>query len=176
MPAIALCAAVAAALRPAAGSADGIGRAASPELFPTAAAQARALVADINERRRAHGVRPVRRARALSAAASAHSREMATFGFFAHTSLDGSPFWRRVLRFYKPRKREWSVGEAIAYSVGELDSDGVVDGWLASPGHRRVLLDAEWRDVGLGLVEAYAAPGVYAGQDVVVITADFGVR
>jgi uncharacterized protein YkwD len=48
--------------------------------------------------------------------------------------------------------------------------------WLASPGHRRILYGREWTEMGIAVSEASGAPGVFSGLDVVVITADFGVR
>jgi uncharacterized protein YkwD len=48
--------------------------------------------------------------------------------------------------------------------------------WLDSPPHRKILLTSAWREVGLGAVRALAAPGVYKGLDVTILTADFGVR
>lgn len=99
---------------------------------------------------------------------------MVAFGFLGHTSIDGSPFWRRIERFYRPGAG--AVGETLAYQDGRLKPDDIVDRWLASPGHRRIILDGEWRDIGLGVVEAVGAPGVFGGGDVVVVTADFGVR
>jgi hypothetical protein len=48
--------------------------------------------------------------------------------------------------------------------------------WLASPPHRRTLYSRLWRDVGLGAVAAESAPGVFGGEAMTVVTADFGVR
>jgi len=51
-----------------------------------------------------------------------------------------------------------------------------VEMWLGSPEHHRILLDQRWRQVGLGVIAADGAGGVYGGQDVVVLAAEFGVR
>jgi uncharacterized protein YkwD len=48
--------------------------------------------------------------------------------------------------------------------------------WLNSPSHRRTLLTAEWREIGLGAVHVASAPGAYGGREVTILTADFGVR
>jgi uncharacterized protein YkwD len=48
--------------------------------------------------------------------------------------------------------------------------------WMSSPEHRRNLLDPAWRQIGLATLTVPSAPGVYAGRDVTVVTADFGVR
>lgn len=47
---------------------------------------------------------------------------------------------------------------------------------MKSPAHRNNILTARWREIGLSAVTAPAAPGVFAGRDVVVMTTDFGVR
>jgi hypothetical protein len=38
------------------------------------------------------------------------------------------------------------------------------------------LLTARWREVGLSAVHVNSAPGVYGGNAVTILTADFGVR
>ena len=52
----------------------------------------------------------------------------------------------------------------------------VVETWLASPPHRRVLLTPAWRELGIGAARAFGADGVYAGADVVIAAAEFGAR
>jgi uncharacterized protein YkwD len=52
----------------------------------------------------------------------------------------------------------------------------VVRIWLASPAHRAVLLTPAWRELGVGVVRAERATGVYASQDVYVVAVEFGAR
>jgi uncharacterized protein YkwD len=136
-----------------------------------------AMLRAINAERRSHGLGPLKISTALSAAANEHSREMATGGFFAHESRDGTSFDRRLARFY-PREGHggWAVGENIAYGSPSLTAIQTVELWMHSPGHRANLLSPEWREIGLGAVHADAAPGVYEGLQVTLVTADFGVR
>jgi len=47
---------------------------------------------------------------------------------------------------------------------------------MKSPPHRKIILTPNWRDIGIGGVHAAAAPGVYQGLGVTIVTADFGVR
>jgi uncharacterized protein YkwD len=102
---------------------------------------------------------------------------MGTFGFFGHSSHDGSAFWKRVQRYYgKGRYANWAVGENLLWSTTGLDASGALKLWMASPGHRKNILTARWREVGLSAVTVPAAPGVFGGRDVVIITSDFGVR
>jgi uncharacterized protein YkwD len=135
------------------------------------------LLGKINALRAGRGLARLRLHGRLGAAARAHSQQMARRGFFSHRSADGSTFGQRVQRYYGAAGfRYWSAGENLIWSSGPLDPSGVVDSWLQSPGHRKVLLDASWRELGVAAVQVAAAPGVYAGMDVTIVTADFGVR
>jgi len=135
------------------------------------------ILVELNAVRRAHGLRPLRLSKPLETAADAHSRSMARWGFFRHESRDGSVFWKRVQRFYGPGGYgTWSVGENLLWSTTGLDAKGAVKLWMESPGHRKNILTARWREIGLSAVVAAAAPGVYGGRDVVIVTTDFGVR
>jgi uncharacterized protein YkwD len=135
------------------------------------------VLGELNAIRRSHGLGPLRLSRPLSAAADSHSRAMGKFGFFSHESRDGSEFSTRVRRWYGPDGyRSWSVGENLLWSTGQLSAKGAVKLWMESPGHRRNILTPSWREVGLSAVAVPAAPGVYRGRDVVIITTDFGAR
>lgn len=135
------------------------------------------VLGELNAVRRSKGLVPLRLSRPLSAAADSHSRAMGTFGFFKHESRDGSAFWTRVKRWYGPGGyRSWSVGENLLWSSGQLSADAAVKMWMDSPAHRKNILTPRWREVGLSAVSVAAAPGVYGGRDVVIITTDFGAR
>ena len=135
------------------------------------------VLGELNAIRSAHGLAPLRLSRSLTTAADSHSRAMGTFGFFGHSSRDGSAFWKRVQRFYgQGSYGSWSVGENLLWSTTGLDASGALKLWMASPGHRKNILTARWREVGLSAVTVPAAPGVFGGRDVVIITSDFGVR
>ena len=135
------------------------------------------VLVELNKVRRDYGLVPVKLSRPLSSAADAHSKAMGTFGFFAHESRDGSAFWKRVQRFYGPGKfASWSVGENLLWSSGQLDAAAALKLWMESPGHRKNILTPRWREVGLSAVTVPAAPGVYGGRDVTIITSDFGTR
>ena len=174
---VGLVAVVAAALFSAAAVPDA---AATPTAHPHAAARPTALessiVAGVNEIRARHGLARLRLSASLSAAARAHSRSMATRGFFAHASADGTSFDVRVRRFYPARGfRFWSVGENLVWASPDLDAARAIELWLASPPHRRNILTNRWREIGISVVRATAS-GVYGGKPITVVTVDFGVR
>jgi uncharacterized protein YkwD len=53
---------------------------------------------------------------------------------------------------------------------------GAIKLWLGSPEHRKNMLTARWREIGVAAVHVAGAPGVYKGMDVTIVTTDFGVR
>ena len=135
------------------------------------------VLSELNAIRRAHHLVPLRLSRPLSSAADSHSRARGTYGFFSHSSRDGSPFWKRVKSFYGPgSKGAWSVGENLLWSTTGIDASDAVKLWMDSPGHRKNILGPAWREVGLSALTVPAAPGVFGGYDVVIITTDFGFR
>ena len=46
--------------------------------------------------------------------------------------------------------------------------------WLESPEHRRIILTAAWREIGLSAVHTASAPNALNGLEVTIVTADFG--
>lgn len=156
------------------GGAPGLGRA--PQQVGALPRLQGEVLRAVNALRRERGLPSLRPSSALSEAALRHSLAMAEHGFFGHAGPDGAPFWRRIQAVYRPGERFWSVGENIVWASPDLSARQAVDLWLASPPHRRNLLDAVWRDVGVGAVQALGAPGVYHGLDVTIVTVDFGVR
>src|SRR3954452_8287859 len=143
---------------------------------PASALQS-ALVRQVNAFRSAHGLPRLRESRALDAAASAHSSQMARLGFFSHSSANGRSFSQRIAAYYPARGfRRWSAGENLVYGSPDLVAVQALKLWLGSPPHKANLLDPRWREVGLVAVHSPSAPGVYHGAPTTVITADFGSR
>jgi uncharacterized protein YkwD len=135
------------------------------------------VLANLNALRRQHGLVPLRFSTKLAAAARHHSTDMANRGYFSHSSASGSSFSRRIARFYPMGgRRYWSVGENLLWSSPDVDAHGAIDMWLNSPDHRKIMLTARWREVGLSAVHVTAAPGTFGGREVTIVTADFGVR
>ena len=136
-----------------------------------------AVVRELNRTRAAHGLRPLRFADGLDAAAEQHSRSMLERGYFDHASPDGTSFDRRIGRYYSSRGwRRWAVGEALLTSSSEIGAHAVVQAWLDSPPHRAVILSPVYRDGGVGAFYAPAASGAFGGAPALVVTADLGLR
>jgi uncharacterized protein YkwD len=135
------------------------------------------VLSQINAVRSQHGLVPLRFSVPLTLAARNHSESMAAKGYFTHESADGGAFWKRVQNFYPSTSRRfWSVGENLLWQAPDVDPSGALQMWMNSPEHKANLLTARWREVGISAVHATAAPGVYGGLDVTIVTADFGVR
>jgi uncharacterized protein YkwD len=135
------------------------------------------VLAQLNQIRAEHGLVPLRINAQLTAASVQHTREMVAKGYFAHDSVDGSAFWKRVQRYYpSARFGYWSVGENLLWSSPDVDAQHAAELWMQSPEHRANILTARWREIGVSALHVQAAPGTYDGLDVTVITTDFGVR
>jgi uncharacterized protein YkwD len=135
------------------------------------------VLAELNAIRHEHGLVPLRSSSSLAAAARQHSVEMATSGYFSHTSANGTTFDKRIARFYPMgRYGFWSVGENLLWSSPDVDPAGALRMWMNSPEHKANILNAKWRQIGVSAIHVESAPGVYAGAPVTIITTDFGVR
>ena len=84
----------------------------------------------------------------LFAAAESHSSDMARNNYFSHTSLDGRSASSRVTAAgYVWR----ATGENIA--AGQRDVTTVMNGWLASEGHCRNIMNPTYQDVAVACVQ-----------------------
>ena len=102
---------------------------------------------------------------------------MAQLGYFSHDSAHGVSFASRLRSFYPPAAI--AGGRSARTCSGRrptTDAPGAVALWMGSPGHRENLLSPRWREIGIAAVHATSAPGVYGGQEVTIVTADFGLR
>jgi uncharacterized protein YkwD len=133
----------------------------------------RATACLINQARADHGLGALRTSVSLARAATAHSRDMVLHDFFAHDSPTGSTPKQRIDRTgYFAGASSWALGETIAWgSGGRATPAAIVRSWLRSPGHRAILLDGRYDDLGVGV--AVGAPGQDGGA---MFTGDFGAR
>jgi uncharacterized protein YkwD len=133
-----------------------------------------ATVCLINQARAQHDLGSLRTRGLLERAATAHSRDMVRRDFFSHDSPAGTTPQQRIDRTgYLQGARTWAVGETIAWGTGGYATpSSIVRGWLNSPGHRAILLDGRYRDLGIGI--ALGAPS--GGEGGATFTGDFGMR
>jgi uncharacterized protein YkwD len=102
----------------------------------------------INAYRKSKGLKPLTLNPELTAAAKAHSRDLAQWDRISHYGSDGSNPWDRVKRTgYHARLAAENVG------TGQVDFQEVLRGWEESPGHNKNLLLPDARDMGIALVQ-----------------------
>lgn len=129
----------------------------------------------INRERARHGLRRLRPALSLRAAATGYARHMAREDFFAHVSPGGSTMLGRIRRTaYLDGARSWSVGENLAWGAGSRATPRqIVRVWMDSPPHRANILRADFRHLGIGLAVGAPVHGVAGG---VTYVTEFGRR
>jgi uncharacterized protein YkwD len=135
-------------------------------------ALAGATLCVLNGVRRDHGLRRLSVSRRLQRAALRHSRDMVRRRYFAHDSLSGASFVDRIRRAgYLSGARRWMVAENLAWGAGTRASPAaIVDAWMRSRGHRRNILTARYREIGIGVV--FGAPSGIGRS--ATYTTDFG--
>ncbi|TLQ44981.1 CAP domain-containing protein [Streptomyces marianii] len=122
---------------------------------PASGAVAR-VVQLVNSERSKAGCSPVTVNAKLTKAAQDHSQDMAAHRNMSHTGSDGSDPGTRITR----AGYNWSTyGENVAY--GYETPEKVMAGWMSSPGHKKNILNCEFKEIGVGL----AQPGNYWTQD-----------
>ena len=135
------------------------------------------VLVQLNAVRKSHGLVPLKLNSSLTTAAQGHSSEMLADGYFAHDSINGAPFWKRLTSYSSSAPHgSWSVGENLLWSSPEVDAVKALKLWMASPEHRHNILTARWREIGIAAIHVDSAPGTFGGRSVTVITTDFGVR
>ena len=131
----------------------------------------------INRERAAHGERALRPNRRLRRAAQAHSVSMAFGDYFEHDGPSGqTPLTRlRDAGYISSSRVGYEVGENIAWGTLYLATPrAIVAAWMASPGHRANILDARYRETGIG-VSPHPPASLAHGQPGAIYTQDFGV-
>jgi cysteine-rich secretory family protein len=123
------------------------------------------LVARINAFRGARGLSTLAVSDTLAAAAKWMSIDMGSHNYFAHTSLDGRSPTQRMADAGYPAFGTWT-GEDLA--AGYTSTADVLNGWIKSPAHYAVLVNPQYRAIGIGRV--YTAGSTYGWY----WTADFG--
>lgn len=120
----------------------------------------------LNAERKAQGLRPLRRDRALDAAARRHALDMRDRGFFAHDTPEGVTPHRRIAQAgYHPARL---TGENLAKGEGSAgEAAAIVDGWMHSPGHRANVLRRRFEEIGVAIATD--------GEEAIYVTT-FGAR
>jgi uncharacterized protein YkwD len=134
-----------------------------------------AVLCLVNEQRTQRGLTPLVANAQLTTAAQRHSDDMVARKYFSHTSADGRMFSQRISAAgYLTGARSYSLGENIAWGSGSLGTpQKIVAGWMNSAGHRANILNASFRDSGVGVAAGVPVTGYSGGG---TYTHDFGYR
>lgn len=125
----------------------------APKSGPTPSVEDRRTFDEANRMRGAHGLAPFRWNDALFRAAYDHSAEQARHGYMGHGSPDPArDELADRLRFADcGAMRAWA--EVVAW--GYAGPATVVDGWMNSRGHRKILLDSNLEEAAFARVGDY---------------------
>lgn len=126
-----------------------------PSLDNTVSSFEKEVVRLVNEARVQNGLQPLTENWELSRVARYKSQDMVDYRYFSHTSPTyGTPF--QMIKAFGLSYR--TAGENIAY--GQRTPQAVVNAWMDSNGHRANILNASYKQIGVG----YVANGHYWTQ------------
>jgi uncharacterized protein YkwD len=114
----------------------------------------------VNQERAKQGLPPLAWHSALAAAAGSYAQTMASTNCFSHTC---PPVTDMVQRDVNAGYFPWrSLGENIA--AGQQTPEEVMQAWMNSPGHRANILNASYKDIGIGRATG-GSYGIYWVQE-----------
>ena len=121
------------------------------------------VVAEMNVRRAAEGLPPLREDARLDQAADDRLTDMEEREYWGHVSPDG----REPFVWLRPRGYDFAFA-AENLASGFDTAEVLVDAWMESKGHRANILSPLYDDCGIGIVEG-ATTGRATGMSVVVL-------
>jgi uncharacterized protein YkwD len=97
-------------------------------------------------------------------------------GVFSHIGSRGDTVRQRAIRAgYRPRRGKLELAETIAWGTGSYATPAeLVESFMQSAGHRKIMLSARFRDAGVGIRPG--APVIDMGDDAATLTVVFGRR
>jgi uncharacterized protein YkwD len=105
----------------------------------------RVLVGLINGYRKTNGLEPLKENMRLCKSSELKADEMATEGYFGHTSPGGDPFFSA---FQKANYKYTEIGEILARGCDSAECLFKV--WVNSSQHRQIILNSKFQDIGCG--------------------------
>ena len=149
-------------------------------LLPTSANAATVSAATlclIDRVRAAHHLPALRPNRDLEAVAAAQTYSMLRGNYFADNPPSGQTL---AVRIAASRYLAHTAGFFTAQNIGwgtieDASPARMLEAWMVSPPHRRVILTGAFRDVGVG-VAPHVPSVVGGGQEGATFTVEFGAR
>ena len=132
----------------------------------------------INRKRAENSESPLQANIQLEEAAEGHCEELIADDYFAHVSPSGeTPVDRIRDTGYIPSPSDgYVIGENLAWGTYQLSTpQSIVAAWIASPGHLANILEAQYKETGIGITPtvpaslAEGAPGATYAQEFGVI-------
>ncbi len=115
------------------------------------------ILAAINSERVARNLWPLNENNLLDEAAQYKTDDMQTRHYFAHVDPDGHYIWDKIVALgYTPYEQ---LGENLA--INFYDTQSLDDAWMQSPEHRANILNAGFKDGGMGLTMGDVSQGQY---------------
>lgn len=112
-----------------------------------------------NEQRKAQNLPTLSINSTLNEAAQLKANDMATLGYFAHTSPEGKTPWYWIQKVgYKYQY----AGENLA--INFTDSKDVTNAWMNSPTHKANIVKDKYTEIGTGV-----ATGMYQGREAIFV-------
>ncbi len=122
------------------------------------------LVALTNQQRQTQGLAPLSANSELMASAAAKAADMLANDYWSHNSPSGVEPWFFIKQSGYSYKR---AGENLAMSFDS--DDAVVSAWMNSPEHRANILNPDYQDIGIAVVE-----GSLLGKETTLVVAHYG--
>lgn len=136
----------------------------APQILGTASFSAEQIINLTNAKRAANGAPALLANSLLSSAASAKAADMLSANYWSHNSPSGKTPWSFISTSgYK----YIYAGENLARDFG--DPQSVVDAWMNSSSHKKNLLDADFKEIGVAVVS-----GKLTGRDGILVVQMFG--
>ncbi len=122
--------------------------------------QERLIFHATNALRAINGVSPLEYSDKAAECVRRHCEDMSARNYFSHDTPEGVSSAQRMKNM---GISYMTCGENLA--AGFEDAFGMADGWYNSPGHRRNMLEKNFRYVGIGVAEGNGTYHIYAGQN-----------
>lgn len=119
-----------------------------------------------NQQRAANGLGALATNAMLNQAAANKAQDMFAKNYWSHYSPDGTGPWYWIT---SAGYNYTSAGENLAKDFDT--SQGVIDGWMASPGHRDNILNTSYQDIGVAAVN-----GTLLGSPTTLVVAMYGAQ
>jgi len=136
----------------------------TPQVLGVATFSAQEIIDLTNAQRVKNGLGPLNYNAQLGAAAFAKAQDMLKVDYWAHNSPLGKTPWSFMTA---AGYRYIYAGENLARDFN--DAGSVVSAWMNSPSHRENILDANFKEIGVGV-----ASGKLTGVDGILVVQFFG--